>query len=63
MNDKSNTPTFRRPTEEEKGEVDPFADQKAFFAYWEAKRITDEMNRHRDFDSLSIYERSRLRDR
>jgi hypothetical protein len=56
-----NRPTFKRPTEQAQRDDDPYADQRAYFAYWEAKRITDEIKRRRESDSLSIYERSRLR--
>jgi hypothetical protein len=59
-----NRPTFRSPDEaEQKKNADPNADMAAYFAHYEAKRITDEMKRRRDWDSLSIYERARIKNR
>jgi hypothetical protein len=54
-------PTFRMPDEKQKQADNPFADQQAYFAYYEAKRITDETNRRREWASLSVYERARLK--
>jgi len=51
-------PTFKR-SDEQKPEDDPFADQRNYFAYWEAKRIQDRINARREWDSLSVYERAR----
>ena len=60
-NREQDTPTFRRPNEQKQYEDDPFADQRRYFAYWEARRITDMQKRRDEEASMSVYERSRLR--
>lgn len=47
--------------EEERGSADPLADQKAYFAKWELRRIARMEEQREDAGSLSIYEQSRLR--
>jgi hypothetical protein len=54
-----NEPTFRRPDERKQQAADPYADQRAYFAHWEAKRLTDEAKKRREWASLSVYERAR----
>jgi hypothetical protein len=53
-------PTFKKPDGREKHSADdPHADMRNYFAYWEARRLIDEQNRRREWDSLSVYERAR----
>lgn len=52
-------PTFRRPTQEDKNKADPLADYKAYFAYWEARRIERQREERRNSRGLSVYEQAR----
>ena len=52
-------PTFRKPDKQKQQDADPHADQRAYFAYWEAKRIEDERKRRTGSRSLNVYERAR----
>jgi hypothetical protein len=53
--------TFRKPTEQQAREADPFADQAAYQRYWEQKYLERRINAQRNTRGLSIYERARLR--
>jgi hypothetical protein len=50
-------PTFKRPDEQEQ-EVDPFADQRNYFAYWNEKHRLEREAANES--GLSIYEQSRI---
>ena len=53
--------TRRKPTEQQAREADPYADQQAYFAKYEALRRQRIMEQRRNTRGLSIYERARLR--
>jgi hypothetical protein len=58
MNGENSKPIFRKPDENER-DPDPFAEQRAYFAYWEEKRRQRIMEERRNWEGLSVYERAR----
>ena len=54
-------PEFERATERDGADADPLAAERAYFAYWEARRQQRILEERRNESGLSIYERSRRR--
>lgn len=55
-------PNYRMPTKQENYQDDPYADERNYFAYYEARRLEQRRRAQRDKSCLNIYERARLRD-
>lgn len=53
------TPVFELPTKQEQYKADPYAEQRAYFQYWEAKELERRTQARRRRSGLSVYERAR----